>query len=617
MVTPGGDTDSAWLAAYGRRGLELLDAPLHWTPTVIERPSCRIVFDGVLHNRAELQAELGDRLPGSPTDADLVGLAYDAWGDDALRRLRGAFALLLADAAQDVLLCVRDPAGVHPLFFAEVGPRILLSPSLQTLLAHAEVSTELNRATLVARLTRRWLTHDETYFTRIRRVLPGHIMRVRGNERRAYRYWNPVPLDGAIDWIPDDEAPERFEALLGQAVSRVLALGPAGIYLSGGLDSSMLAMTAADLCRSHGLPPPWGLSLLFSLPDLDEAAVQRGVATQLGLPEVRLPFEVAAGPEGTFAAALEMTRTMPSPLALIWRPPLQGLALQGRERGCRVVLAGDGADEWLWDNPIQAADMLRSLDVRGLYRLWRTYSSSYHFSRRDAFLIVLWRSGVREVLPHAWRTAALRVGAGRLVRRRGHTVAVRTATWPGWVAPDPVLRAQVTQRLEESYLRRASESRTGSYYSRDTRSRLDSGERCFRNEETFLLGRRTGVDVREPYWDPDLVDFLVRVRPPARSVGGMAKALVRRPLTRRFPELGFDRQRKSWMGRALQSVLESQTAAARQAVGPLRNLAELGVIDDRQLAAVTEDALAGRASVWRLGWAWEALNLEQWVRVHR
>ena len=201
MVTPGGDTDSAWLAAYGRRGLELLDAPLHWTPTVIERPSCRIVFDGVLHNRAELRAELGDRLPGEPTDADLVGLAYDAWGDDALRRLRGAFALLLADAAQDVLLCVRDPAGVHPLFFAEVGPRILLSPSLQTLLAHADVSTELNRATLVARLTRRWLTHDETYFTRIRRVLPGHIMRVRGNERRAYRYWNPVPLDGAIDWI--------------------------------------------------------------------------------------------------------------------------------------------------------------------------------------------------------------------------------------------------------------------------------------------------------------------------------------------------------------------------------------------------------------------------------
>jgi hypothetical protein len=125
------------------------------------------------------------------------------------------------------------------------------------------------------------------------------------------------------------------------------------------------------------------------------------------------------------------------------------------------------------------------------------------------------------------------------------------------------------------------------------------------------------VHVREPYWDPDLVDFLVRVRPQARSVGGMAKALVRRPLTRRFPELGFERQRKSWMGRALQSVLESQTAAARQAVGPLRNLVELGVIDDRQLATVTEDALAGRASVWRLGWAWEALNLEQWLRVHR
>ena len=131
------------------------------------------------------------------------------------------------------------------------------------------------------------------------------------------------------------------------------------------------------------------------------------------------------------------------------------------------------------------------------------------------------------------------------------------------------------------------------------------------------MGRRTGVPVREPFWDPDLIDLLVRVRPQARSTDGLAKALVRRPLARRFPELGFERQRKSWMGRALQSVLESQTVAARQAVGPLRNLVELGVIDDRQLAAVTEDALAGRASRWRLGWAWEALNLEAWTRAHR
>jgi asparagine synthase (glutamine-hydrolysing) len=616
MLTPADGADSAWLATYDR-GLELNRAPAHWAPTLIEGPGCRVLFDGILHNSAELRTQFGDRFPREPSDAELVGQAYHAWGEDAVRHLRGVFALVIADVAQDLLLCARDPAGVHSLFFAEVGSRILLSPSIETLLGCPDVSAELNRFTFVARLTRRWLAPDETYFTRIRRVMPGHVMRIRGSERRAYRYWNPMPADGPIESISDDEAPERFEALLGQAVARALALGPAGIFLSGGLDSSMLAMTAADQCRREGWAPPWRLSLLFSLSDLDEVALQRGIATQLGLPQVQVPCEDAAGPRGTFAEALEMTRTMPAPLALIWRPALQGLALQGRERGCRVILAGDGADEWLWENPIQAADMLRSLDVRGLHRMWRVYARSYHFSRREAFRIVVWESGVMEMARHAWRAAALRLGGRRLVTRRWRTPPGKGTGSPSWVAPDSALRAQVAQRFEESYVRRASEARTGSYYFRDTRARLDSGERCFRNEENFLVGRRTGVPVREPYWDPDLVDFLVRVGPKARNAGDRAKALVRRPLARRFPELGFEHQRKGWMGSAVLSVLVTQSGAARKAVGSPRVLEELGVVDGRQLDRLLDEALAGKVSRWLLLWAWDVLMLETWARARR
>jgi hypothetical protein len=157
----------------------------------------------------------------------------------------------------------------------------------------------------------------------------------------------------------------------------------------------------------------------------------------------------------------------------------------------------------------------------------------------------------------------------------------------------------------------------GSYYSRDTRARLDSGERCFRNEENFLVGRRTGVPVREPYWDPDLVDFLVRVGPKARNAGDRAKALVRLPLARRFPELGFEHQRKGWMGSAVLSVLVTQSGAARKAVGNPRVLEELGVVDGRQLDRLLDDALAGKVSRWLLLWAWDVLMLETWARARR
>jgi hypothetical protein len=282
-----------------------------------------------------------------------------------------------------------------------------------------------------------------------------------------------------------------------------------------------------------------------------------------------------------------------------------------------VILAGDGADEWLWVNPILAADLLGSLDLPRLYRLWRTYSRSYHFSRRQAFRIVVWHSGIKQIVPDACRAAAVRIGAGRLVCRRRRARAIRDAASPPWIAPDPGLRAQVAERLEAAYARAAADPKGESYYLRSTRSRLDAPEIWLREEETFLVGRRTGIPVREPFWDADLIELLVRVRPAARTAGGLAKALVRRPLTERFPGLGFEGQRKSNLGAALLSVLETQARAARQAMGELRALVDLGVIDGEQVRVLVDDAVAGRSHRYRLGWVWEFLNLEAWTRAHR
>ena len=253
--------DASWLAAVTLSGsrrsrtLELLETPADGSPSVTRGPGPCILFDGILYDRGDLQAQLGGRRPTEPTDADLVGEAYARWGEAVVGRLRGIFALTITDDARDLVLCARDPLGIRPLFYAEVGQTLLLSPSVETLLRHPGVSTELNRASLVARLTKRWPAMDETYFRHVRRVLPGHVLRVRGADRRVSRYWNPVPVDGPPAWIPDDEAPARFETALERAVARCLDGGPAGIYMSGGLDSSMLAMVAADLCRDQGLDP--------------------------------------------------------------------------------------------------------------------------------------------------------------------------------------------------------------------------------------------------------------------------------------------------------------------------------------------------------------------------
>src|SRR5207248_4584102 len=104
-------------------------------------------------------------------------------------------------------------------------------------------------------------------------------------------------------WIAEDEL-GRFDALLEQTVERYLALGPAAVYLSGGLDSVTVAAVAAGSSLRKGLPAPWALSLAFPDAECNEEAIQRSVAADLGLPHVLLPFDAAVGAHGLLRSAL-------------------------------------------------------------------------------------------------------------------------------------------------------------------------------------------------------------------------------------------------------------------------------------------------------------------------
>jgi hypothetical protein len=187
---------------------------------------------------------------------------------------------------------------------------------------------------------------------------------------------------------------------------------------------------------------------------------------------------------------------------------------------------------------------------------------------------------------------------------------------PPWVAPDPALRAHVAQRVEARFASGRGSPKIDSYYFRDTRSWLDAPDRWFGEEENFLVGRSSGVPVRTPFRDPDLIDFLVTIRPLGRSEDGLSKAFLRRRLVRRFPRLGFDRQRKTNLGEAFLDVLARQAGSQFRALGGLKTLADMGVVDARQAGDLLGDTLAGTGPRARAGFAWIILNLETWVRAH-
>jgi len=573
-------------------------------PASAARAFCGVIFDGVLYNGAELGGVAPEDSP-SPNPAEQVLEGYLRWGEGVLARIKGIFALVLWDVRRDLLLAVRDQVGLHPLFYAEGGRSLLFSSSIDALISHPSVSRELNRAALADHLCYRLRELDETYYTGVKRVPPGHALRVAKGERRVFRYWDSFRPETGLKWT-EEEVLERFDRLLDQAVQRAVAEGPAGIFLSGGLDSVSVAAMAVEHSRKRGLPPPWALSMGFPGPECNEEAIQRSVAASLGLPQVMLPFREAAGPQGILAAALEMSRVFPAPLHNVWLPAYNNLGEEGRRQGCQVIMTGGGGDEWLTVSPFLAADLLLSLDGKGLWGLWNSMNRSYKLSRPALLRNILWQFGLRPLLLAAGVGVLRRVAPSFLQSCQRGRVMSRT---PAWVAPDPVLKRDMGERAA----RMLPEFPGEGFYAREGQTGLEHPVVSLEKEELFENSRRQGVKERLPFWDADLVELLCNIPPQLLNLGGKSKGLVRWSLARRFPGLGFDRQRKVSATNFFQSIMAEEVLPVWQALGGAQGLAKLEVVHFAQLNDEVGKILKDkrRQQVYKM---WDILSLEAWVR---
>src|SRR5919108_594023 len=200
-------------------------------------------------NRTELSRTGGG--PSDASDAMAVLHAYRALGHGAIGQIKGRFAVLIWDGRREQLVSARDPLGTYPLFWAERDEEVLFSTGMDDLVRQPGVSNALNRVVLAEHLSSRWPEMADTHYEAVHRVPPGHVFALGSDGHRLYRYWDPVPQPDSDDWIREDEL-ERFDALFDQAGRRCLQPGPAGVFLSGGLDSVSVAAVATDLSRRHG-----------------------------------------------------------------------------------------------------------------------------------------------------------------------------------------------------------------------------------------------------------------------------------------------------------------------------------------------------------------------------
>jgi asparagine synthetase B (glutamine-hydrolysing) len=492
------------------------------------------------------------------------------------------------------------------------------SDSIAALTRAGGVSTALNRPALAASLVNYHLDAAETYFEAIRRVPAGRALTTGPSGATSERYWDPAPNEQAVEWITEADIP-HFSTVLERALGRALSVGRPSIFLSGGIDSVAVAAYASDVASATGIEPPIALSLVFPDPNFNEERVQRLVAGQLGMPQTVVPFAEAEGHDGLVLEALRTTSSWPMPLVNIWHPLYTQLALAGRNQGARTVLTGAGGDEWLSVSPRWAADCMRGFHFSELHHFWLTFRNSYTVRKWPVLRNLLWKYGAQVIVRDTMRGAAGRVAPGRLeeVRRRH----IRERMDP-WLAPDTELASSVEERAVAWKQDRHSQ---GAYLS-DVVPYFENIVVAMEREEAFERGRRLGLEPFMPFWDPEVVDFLVRTPPRLLHSGHRAKGILRGTLARRFPTGGFEDQKKILITDFSTAMLTEQIPRAWEEYHGAPILSASGIVDETALQSAFRTSLMklqGRergdeSNVLEFSMLahklWSVLNLEAWAR---
>jgi asparagine synthase (glutamine-hydrolysing) len=324
--------------------LAIIDVATGQQPMSNERGTLWVVFNGEIFNYVELRAlllTLGHRFR-TQSDTEVILHAYEEWADDAFERLNGQFAIALWDVARETLVLARDRLGVRPLYLCEHGGRLWFASEVKALFAgDPSIRRELDPVGLIETFTFWSTVPPQAVFAGISELEPGHLRIVTPASSTDVAFWTPrYPVDAGSTFRGSlDDAVEQTRAVLEEAVAlRMLRADvPVGSYLSGGLDSSLIAALAGRVTgrRFHTF------SIGFDDVEYDETRFQRAMAEQLGSHHHELVVgrrDIAdAFPEVVAHAERPLLRTAPAPLFL-----LSGLV---RASGVKVVLTGEGGDE--------------------------------------------------------------------------------------------------------------------------------------------------------------------------------------------------------------------------------------------------------------------------------
>lgn len=514
----GPDADGYYLqgpVALGHRRLSIIDLDSRSNqPFFSQNKRYVIVYNGEIYNfktvAAELQAEGFQQRTSS--DTEILLEAFVRWGPEFIHKLNGIFAFAIYDIAEEKLFLFRDRVGKKPLYYYCSDTIFLFASELKSILKHPEVSgREVDRSTISTFMQLGYIPEPKTFYKDIKKFPAGHYaFLTRDFKFSLFSYWSVSNYITANRNISEPQAFAQLKELVTNAVhSRLVADVPVGIFLSGGIDSSLVTAVASKAARLKSF------SIGFKESKYDESVYAQNVAKHLGTDHLSYLLKESEAVE----MVSEYLDHFDEPFADTSSIPTM-LVSRLAKKEVTVALTGDGGDEiflgygaYTWANRLGNP-------------LWSVFRPLLH-------------EALKLAPSSRWKRASHLFEKVSLEKKRMHIFSQEQYFFSD---------AEVKQKL----LRESNEYEDLVYDDFPHLAMLSEAERQALFDFQFYLrddllvkvdraSMRYGLECRSPLLDHQLVEFAINLPESFRKKRGVSKYFLRKMLYEMVPEKYFNR----------------------------------------------------------------------------
>lgn len=509
--------DAALGVGLGHRRLSIIDLGGGKQPIFNEDKTVALVFNGEIYNFLELRKDLENRHKFlTESDTEVIVHLYEELGEQVFEKLNGMFAIALYDIKKQKLILARDRLGKKPLYWAQFGNSIFFGSEIKALMRHPNFKKEINYSSLNKYLSYDYVPTPLSIWKNVQKLEPA-----------SYLVWEKEKIVKGVFWKTSFGAWDgsgahalgHLDNLLNESVKmRLISDVPLGIFLSGGLDSSAIAYYA----QKNSSVPVKTFSIAFEEKSFDESAYARQAAKFLGAEH----FEKRFFAKDLLNLVPRIAELLDEPLADASILPTYLLSQFTREK-VTVALSGDGGDELFAGYPTFQADKLASL-----------------YEKIPAVFRKIILEKIIRSLPVGHSNFSLDFKLKKFLDGFGDLPKYRHQRWLGSFLKEEkgkLFNSEIWQEVKNQ-----NEFEEADHYRSEVKADTKQNALIYEYMRTYLMDEVlvkvdrasmfNSLEVRAPFLDYQLVDFVNSLPYNFKNRGWQTKYLLKRLMSSKLPK---------------------------------------------------------------------------------